>query len=76
MSLKSVGTMAHSCLTPFETGKGSDMEAFTTVCTNIPSGKNLLILTHFGGQPSSSNMAHKPSRLTVSKALVRSKKRI
>lgn len=32
MKLKSVRAMTHPCLTPLETGKGSDVEPFSTMC--------------------------------------------
>lgn len=38
--------------------------------------RDLMMLTDLGGQPSLKSMANRPSRLTVSKALVRSTKRM
>lgn len=43
--LKSVAAITHTCLTLFETGKGSGMEPSSTVCAIIPLWKDLTILT-------------------------------
>ena len=51
MRLKSVGASTQPCLTPLETGKGSDTDPLSTMRAIIPSWKDLMMLTNLGGQP-------------------------
>ena len=74
--LNRVGAKTHPCFTPLDTGKGSDTQPFSTTRAIMPSWKDLMMLTNFGGQPSLDRMDHRPSRLTVSNAFVRSTNRM
>ena len=71
--LKSVGARTHPCFTPLVTGKGSDASPFSITLAIMPSWKDCMALTNFGGQPSLDRMTQRPGLLTVSKALVRSR---
>ena len=78
MRVKRVGTSTQPCLMPLETGKGSDTNLFFHYASHHSNKdrRDLMMLTNLGGQPSLKSMANRPSRLTVSKALVRSTKRM
>ena len=70
--LNSVGAKTQPCFTPLKTGKGSEAAPCSITRAIIPSWKDLMMLTNLSGQPSLDRMAHRPPRLTVSKAFVRS----
>ena len=70
--LKRVGARTQPCFTPFVTGKGSDTTPSWITLAIIESWNERTIPMKLGGQPSLAKMDHRPDRLTVSKALVRS----
>ena len=68
--LNSVDAITQPCLTPFVTSKGSENSPsfYTRAC--MPSCRTIAM--NLGGQPNLAIIFQSPSRLTVSKALVRS----
>ena len=74
--VKRAGASTQPCLMPLDTGKGSDTNLFFHYASHHSNKERLMMLTNLGGQSSLRSMANRPSRLTVSKALVVSTKRM
>ena len=72
--LNRVGAIKQLCLTPFVTGNGSENSPLFWTRASIPSWNCLTIAMNLVGQPNFAIIFQRPSRLTVSNALVRSTK--
>ena len=68
MTLKTVGARTHPWLTPFVTGKATELSPLSRTLTCIPS----TMVMNFSGQPYLAMILQRPSLLTMSNALVRS----
>ena len=67
-----VGASTHPCLVPLVTSNSGDLSPPSLTYACIPSWKDLIMSTKCFGQPIFSSTNQRPSRLTVSKAFVRS----
>ena len=72
--LNRVGACIQPCLTPFVTGNGSENSPSLWTRASIPSWNCLTIAMNLVEQPNFAIIFQRPSRLTVSNALVRSTK--
>ena len=69
-----VGARMHPCLTPLEMGKLCDRDPLCFTWPHWPSWSSWRMMRNFGVQPRRASIFHSLTRLTVSKALVRSMK--
>ena len=69
-----VGTRTHPCLTSLEMGKLPDSDHLCFILPCWPSWSWRKMVRNFRGQSRRARVFHSPSRLTASKALVRSRK--
>ena len=67
-----VGARTKPCLTPLVTGNASEESPLSSTWASMPSWNWRTIVIDLSGQPILLIIFHKPSRLTVSNALVKS----
>ena len=72
MILKRVGTRTLPCLTPFVTGKATELFPLSCTLACMPSWNCLTMAMNFSGQPYFAIILQRPSLLTMSNTLVRS----
>ena len=68
---KRVVARTHLCLTPFVTGKATELSLLSCTLACIPSWSCVMMEMNFSGQPYFAIILQRPSLLTMSNALVR-----